>query len=73
VFPLQDEKLGVDLGLNNYYDAFSRSWRTDPIVHPKYKIGKMKIEMDLGPLMKESLLRLAGKKRYMGPIIMPPN
>jgi len=72
-FTLQNEKVGIDLGVNNYYDVFSRSWRTDPIVRPKYKIGKVKLDMDLGPLMKEGILRLAGKKRYEGPMIMPLN
>jgi len=63
----------IRMGVNNYYDAFSRSWRTDPIVRPTYKIGKVKIGMDVGPLMKEGLLRLAGRKRRSGPIIMPSN
>jgi len=70
---LQNEKFGMDLGVNNYFDPFSRSWKTDPIVRPTYKIGKVKIGMDVGPLMKEGILKLAGKKRAAGPIIMPPN
>jgi len=68
---LQNEKMGVDLGVNNYYDPFSHVWRTDPIVRPTYKIGKVKIGMDVGPLVREGILRLAGKRRQAGPIMLP--
>jgi len=70
-FTLQNEKLGMDLGVNNYYDVFSHSWRSDPIVRPTYKIGKMKVGMDVGPLMKEGMLRLLHKKRSANPTILP--
>jgi len=68
---LQNERLGVDLGVNNYYDPLIHNWRTDPIVRPTYKIGKVKIGMDIGPLVKEGILRLAGKKRPAHPMILP--
>lgn len=66
-----NEKYGIDLGVNNYYDAFSNKWRTDPIVRPTYKIGKVKMSIDVGPLMKEGVLRLINKRKVDGPIIMP--
>ena len=68
---LHNEKVGIDLGVNNYYDAFNRSWRTDPIVRPTYKLGKVKMSIDMGPLMKEGLLLLMNKRKIDGPIIMP--
>ena len=66
-----NEKYGIDLGVNNYYDAFSNKWRTDPIVRPTYKIGKVKMSIDVGPLMKEGVLRLINKRKVDDPIIMP--
>lgn len=68
---LQNSNVGVDLGVNNYYDPFSRSWQTDPIVRPSFKIGKIKTNIDFGPVIKEGLIKLTGKKRQQGPIIMP--
>lgn len=68
---LHTERYGVDLGVNNYYDAFNRCWQTNPIVRPTYKVGKVKIGMDVGPLIKEGILCLMNKQRVNGPIIMP--
>lgn len=68
---LYNGKCGIDLGVNNYYDAFSGSWQTNPIVRPTYKIGKVKMSFDMGPLMKEGILRLMNKRRVDGPIILP--
>lgn len=68
---LHNEKCGIDLGVNSHYDAFSHSWQTNPIVRPTYKIGKVKMSIDVGPLMKEGILRLMNKRRVNGPIIMP--
>lgn len=68
---LHNEKYGIDLGVDNYYDAFNRCWQTNPIVRPTYKIGKVKMTIDVGPLVKEGVLRLMNKQRVDGPIIMP--
>ena len=68
---LHNEKCGMDLGVNNYYDAFNRCWQTNPIVRPTYKIGKVKMSVDVGPLIKEGILHLMNKQRVDGPIIMP--
>ncbi len=68
---LQNEKYGIDLGVNNYYDAINRCWQTNPIVRPTYRIGKVKMSIDAGPLLKEGILRLMNKQRVYGPIIMP--
>lgn len=70
-FTLRGESAGIDLGVNNCYDPFARRWQTDPIVRPKFKIGKVEMDVDLGPLMKDAILRIAGKQRRQGPIIMP--
>lgn len=66
-----NNKVGIDLGVNNHYDPFARRWQTDPIIRPSFKIGKIKTDIDLGPLMKEGMLKIMGKKRRQGPIIMP--
>lgn len=68
---LHNEKCGIDLGVNNYYDAFNRCWQTNPIVRPTYKIGKVKMTIDMGPLIKEGILRLMNKQRVYNHIIMP--
>lgn len=68
---LHNEKYGIDMGVNNYYDAFNHCWQTNPIVRPTYKIGKVKMNIDVGPLIKEGILRLMNKQRVDGPIMMP--
>lgn len=62
-FTLHSEKYGIDMGVNNYYDPFNRCWRTNPIVRPAYKIGKVKITIDVGPLIKEGFLHIVNKQR----------
>jgi len=71
-FTLQNDRLGMDLGVNNYYDPFSRSWRTNPIVRPTYKVGKVRIGVDVGPLMTQEILKRNGKMGPAGPVMMPP-
>lgn len=69
---LHNGDTGIDLGVNNHYDPFARRWQTDPIVRPTFKLGKkVKMSVDIGPLMKEGNLRIMGKKRSQGPMIMP--
>lgn len=34
------ERVGVDLGVERYYDPFVRQWVTQPIVTPKIKLGE---------------------------------
>lgn len=40
-FSIHNGDTGLDLGVNRYYDPFARRWRTDPIVRPKFKVGKI--------------------------------
>lgn len=68
---LHNDKVGIDLGVNRRYDPFSHRWITDPIVRPSFKLGKMKMEIDTGPLIKESILKLMGRKPRPGAIIAP--
>lgn len=68
---LHNDATGLDLGVNNHYDPFARRWQTDPIIRPTFKIGKVKTSIELGPAVKEGLLRMMGKRRSQGPIIMP--
>lgn len=63
--------VGLDLGVNNRYDPFAHRWQTDPIIRPTFKIGRIKTDIDFGPLVKDGMLRIMGKKRQQGPIIMP--
>lgn len=68
---LHNGSTGLDLGVNNHYDPFIHSWRTDPIVRPVFKIGKVKAGIDFGPIVKDGILKIMGKQRQQGPIIMP--
>lgn len=70
---MHNEKVGIDLGVNNYFDAFNHCWQTNPIVRPTYKIGKVKMSIDVGPLMKEGILYLLNKQRVDGPIRYAPS
>ncbi len=50
-----DEKIGLTLGAQRYYDPFSGRWITAPIIAPSFKIGKSVLEIDLGGLLRLGL------------------
>lgn len=67
------EKVGMDLGVERYYDSFARRWVTSPIVTPKIKFSeKFTLELPVGPLVKELIDNAVhNNKRRSGPMIMP--
>lgn len=68
---LHNGDTGIDLGVNRHYDPFARRWQTDPVVRPTFKIGKVKTDIDFGPLIKQAMLHIMDKKGSRGPMIMP--
>lgn len=67
--------LGVDLGVESYYDAFARRWVTSPIVTPKVRVSeKFTIELPVGWMVKEMIDNAVNNNRRRGgPMIMPDN
>lgn len=67
------ETLGVDVGVERYYDTFARRWITSPIVTPKIKFSdKFTLALPVGPLVKDVLHDLLRKDKVReGPMIMP--
>lgn len=50
-----NERLGLTLGAQRYYDTFSGRWITSPIIAPSFRIGKTAVEIDLGGLLRLGL------------------
>lgn len=69
------ETVGMDLGVERYYDTFARRWVTQPIVTPKVRISdKFTIELPVGPLVKDLIDNAVhNNKKRSGPMIMPPS
>lgn len=67
------ETVGMDLGVERYYDTFARRWVTQPIVTPKVRISeKFTIELPVGPLVKDLIDNAVhNNKKRSGPMIMP--
>ena len=67
------ETVGMDLGVERYYDTFAGRWVTSPIVTPKVKISeKFTIELPVGPLVKDLIDNAVhNRKKRSGPMIMP--
>lgn len=61
-FTLHNNKTGIDLGVKRLYDPFRRQWRTQPIVTPKFKVGKTTVGIELGEVVGEALNTLFHKK-----------
>lgn len=65
--------LGIDVGVERYYDTFARRWVTSPIVTPKIRFSdEFTLNLPVGPLVKDMLHNVLHKdKRREGPMIMP--
>ncbi|MDD2961622.1 MAG: hypothetical protein PHR45_06050 [Muribaculaceae bacterium] len=50
-----NDKFGVELGAQRYFDPYSRSWKTVPIIAPSFNIGGQKIGFDIGGLVYQIL------------------
>ena len=67
------ETVGMDLGVERYYDTFARRWVTSPIITPKVRFSeKFTLELPVGPLVKEMIDNAVfNRKERSGPMIMP--
>lgn len=67
------ETVGMDVGVERYYDTFARRWVTSPIITPKVRFSdKFTLAVPVGPLVRDLLEdAIYGKKQRGGPIIMP--
>lgn len=67
------ETVGMDLGVERYYDTFARRWVTSPIITPKVRFSeKFTLELPIGPLIKDVIDNAVfNRKERMGPMIMP--
>lgn len=67
------ETVGMDLGVERYYDTFAQRWVTSPIVTPKIRFSeKFVLELPVGPLVKDLIDNAVhNNKRRSGPMIMP--
>lgn len=72
-FSIDSKRVGLDLGVQRYYDAFRQMWVISPIVTPKIHFStKFTMELPVGELLKDVAERAIFGKRSRGPIIMPP-
>lgn len=55
------DNFGIDLGAQSYYDSYRHSLVTQPIVAPYAKIGKVKLQIDTGPIILELLRNVVSK------------
>lgn len=66
----ENDKVGIRLGAERYYDAFSQKWNTVPIVSPIIRLGKhARMEIPLGEMLK-SVIDHASDRRLQ-PIPQP--
>lgn len=72
-FTLQGETLGIDLGVQRYYDTYARRWTTSPIITPKIKFNNnFTLALPVGELVKDILDDyIFNSKKNNGPMIMP--
>lgn len=69
------ERFGMELGAQTYFNTLTGRWEVSPIVAPYYKFPKFKLQIDVGPIIREVLrnviLDARGGNRRSGPTIMP--
>ena len=67
------ETVGIDVGVERYYDSFARRWVTSPIITPKIRFSdKFTLDLPVGWLVREAIDKAVHKGKYSnGPMIMP--
>jgi len=63
-------RAGIKLGMQQDYDPVRGNWQWQPIVTPRFRIGRAVIELPVGPLVGEGLRHLIYGKRP--PYGLPP-
>lgn len=67
------ERFGMEVGVQRYYDSFSKRWITVPIAVPYYKFDKFTLGMDVGGLIYHILDNIIHRNETRsGPTIAPP-
>lgn len=65
-----NQRWGVDVGAQRYYDPYRRRWMTMPIVRPYYNLNGYKLGVDVGSILNQLLesvgVFLNGKDDYNG-------
>lgn len=69
------ERFGIELGAQSYYNTLTGRWEVLPVVAPYYKFDKMKLQIDVGPILLEvirgAIQKSRGESSRPGPTIMP--
>ncbi len=79
-----NQKWGVDLGAQSYYDPYGHQWVTVPIVQPYYNLNGQKLGVDFGGILKQLFMSLSEKSNgsyynqnygpaNMHPVALPPS
>ena len=62
------DNVGIDLGVQRYFDPIRRTWETAPIITPKVKLwDSVTVELPMGGLVKNAVDRAHGRDPYMPP------
>jgi hypothetical protein len=71
-FTLENDRYGVDLGVQRRYDSYRREWIVSPILTPKYHFSKkFTIEVPVGEMVRDVLEKLIFERHNSSPTIMP--
>ena len=57
-FTTNNDKWGIDLGAQRYFNPVTRQWTTVPIVMPYYKFQGQKLGVDVGGILKSIFLNV---------------
>lgn len=72
-FTLKNERLGIDLGVEQVFNPYTGRWETVPIVTPKVKITRgFTLELPVGYLIKEAISGSTVGKHPSGNGIIAP-
>ena len=71
-----NDRFGLEMGAQRYYDSMRGGWQTVPVVIPSYRFDHFKLELDVGGLLYEILRNVLydAKNSYdpRGATIGPP-
>ena len=71
-FTLENDRYGVDLGVQRCYDSYRQQWIVSPILTPKYHFSKkFTIEVPVGEMVRDVLEKLIFERHNRSPTIMP--
>lgn len=67
-----NSKFAISVGARSHYDPFSNRMVIDPIIMPSFKIGKVKVDFDVGPATKSLLENLVHRRNKQIPVFRNP-